>query len=133
MSVEHLINEELDKNEGVLRLKPAFVARVLYPSLGRLGIKDYSVGERGWICERWMASSVSAVGPTQIKNEGLSEINVEGAKIFLRDALKLVPERMLGKNYAKSHKCKFGVLTKILDIGEPIPFHLHAREEHIGI
>jgi hypothetical protein len=120
----------LDENGGILRLKPSFVARTLYPGLGRLGIKKFSVGERGWICERWMASSVVAIGLTQLKDEGLSEINVKGIKMFFRDALRLLPERMLGATYAKAHNYRFGVLTKVLDIGIPIPFHLHAREEH---
>jgi len=130
MDVESFLNRLLDENGGVLRLKPSFVARTLYPGLGRLGVKKFSVGERGWICERWMASSVAAVGPTQLKDEGLSELNVRGAKVFLKDALRLLPERMLGDAYARAHDCRFGVLTKVLDIGTPIPFHLHAMEEH---
>ncbi|MEM4290338.1 MAG: hypothetical protein QXQ48_08755 [Nitrososphaerota archaeon] len=130
MNLERLLNFMLDKNKGILRLRPTFVARTLYPALGRLGVKRFSVGHRGWLCERWMASSVAAVGPTQVGNEGLSEINIKGQRIFLRDALNLIPDRLLGESYAKAHKGRFGVLTKILDIGYPIPFHLHAQEVH---
>lgn len=130
MSKESFLFKLLDKNKGVLRLKPSFVARTLYAGLGRMGLKRYYVGRRGWICERWMGSSVSASGPTQIRNEGLSELNVKGPRIFLMDAIRLLPERMLGDSYARAHNNRFGVLTKVLDIGYPIPFHLHAREEH---
>lgn len=50
--VEQLLYKELDGNEDILRLHPAFVARDFYPGLGRLGVKQYRVGKRGWICER---------------------------------------------------------------------------------
>lgn len=66
-----------------------------------------------------MASSVSAVGPTQISNEGLSEINIKRHKRFLKDALNLIPDRLLGEVYARSHNNRFDVLTKILDIVIP--------------
>ena len=129
MNLAVILNKELDQKRGVLRLKPTFVARD-YPGLGRLGLKKFSAGKRGWLVERWMASSVVAKGLNQIENEGLSELDIKGVKLFLKDALALSPERMLGKSYAKSHNNRFGVLTKILDIGKPIPWHVHAREEH---
>jgi len=125
-----ILNNELDRKKGILRMKPTFVARTSYPGLGRLGIKKYFLGKRGWLCERWMCSSVVASGPMQIKNEGLSEVNIKNVKFFLKDALQLAPERMLGAKYAKLHNNRFGVLTKILDIGRLIPWHLHAREKH---
>ena len=51
---ERLLKEELDATGGLLRLAPSFVPRILYPGLGRLGLKDYYVGpSRGWICERF--------------------------------------------------------------------------------
>jgi hypothetical protein len=130
MNLESVLNREIEEKRGVLRTKPAFVARASYPGLGRLGLRRYSAGKRGWLCERWMCSSVVASGPTQLENEGLSELDIEGAKLFSRDALNLCPEKMLGGRYARFHSNRFGVLTKILDIGRPIPWHLHAREEH---
>ena len=124
----NVLDKELDQKQGVLRLKPTFVARN-YPGLGRLGIKKFSAGKRGWLCERWMASSVVVRGQSQIENEGLSELDIEGVKLSLKDALALSPERMVGKNYAKLHNNRFGVLTKILDIGKPISWHVHPRKE----
>ena len=128
--LKHLLNEELDNTGGVLRLKPAFVARTFYPGLGRLGVKRYCVGKRGWLCERWIASSVLADNPIPLANEGLSFIAFSKVKaeLSLEEALELSPVRMLGENYAREHGNRFGVLTKILDIGSPIPWHIHARE-----
>lgn len=129
--LERLLNDELDRTGGVLRLKPAFVARTFYPGLGRLGVKKYYVGKRGWLCERWIASSVLADNPIPVANEGLSFIAFSkgGAELSLKEALELKPARMVGKNYAREHGDRFGVLTKVLDIGSPIPWHIHAREE----
>jgi len=129
---EELLRKELNATNGILRLTPTFVARTSYPGMGRLGLKDYYVGpERGWICERWLASSVEAVNPVKVEAEGLSFISfTEGyGKLSLRDALQIYPGRMLGDKYAREHNNRFGVLTKVLDIGAPIPWHVHAREE----
>jgi len=129
---ERLLKRELDSHGGVLRLEPTFVARTSYPGLGRLGLKEYYVSpERGWLCERWLASSVEADNPVKVEGEGLSFISLqEGSeRVPLRDALRLFPGRMLGDRYAREHENSFGVLTKVLDIGSPIPWHIHAREE----
>jgi len=129
---EDLLRKELDATGGILRLISSFVARTSYPGMGRLGLKDCYVGpERGWICERWLASSVEAVNPVKVEDEGLSFISfTQGSgKLSLRDALQINPGRMLGDKYAREHDNRFGVLTKVLDIGKPIPWHIHAREE----
>ncbi len=129
---ERLLRKELAANSGVLRLAPSFVARTLYPGMGRLGLRDYYAGSsRGWMCERWLASSVEAVNPVKVENEGLSFISFtqKPAKLLLRDAFKILPGELLGDKYAAEHGNRFGVLTKVLDIGTPIPWHVHAREE----
>jgi len=130
-NLERLLNEELDATGGVLRLKPAFVARTFYPGLGRLGVKNYRVGKRGWICERWIASSVRAENVYKVENEGLSFIafSKSKAEVSFAQSLDLNPVRVLGEKYAKERNNRFGVLTKILDIGVPIPWHIHAKEE----
>jgi len=130
--MEELLGKELDATGGILRLAPSFVARTSYPGMGRLGLKDYYVSsERGWICERWLASSVGAVNPVKVEDEGLSFVSfTQGyGKLSLRDGLQIYPGRMLGDKYAREHNNRFGVLTKVLDIGSPIPWHIHAREE----
>jgi len=129
---EDLLKRELDAVDGILRLTPSFVARTSYPGMGRLGLRDYFVSpERGWICERWLASSVEAVNPVKVEDEGLSFIffTQSRGKLSLKDALQICPERLLGDEYAEEHNNRFGVLTKVLDIGAPIPWHIHARQE----
>ncbi len=126
-----LLEKELDATKGILRLTPCFVPRTSYPGMGRLGLKDYYVSpERGWICERWLASSVETVNPVRVKDEGLSFISFTKGRgqLSLRDAFQLCPGMMLGDKYAREHQNRFGVLTKVLDIGAPIPWHIHARE-----
>ena len=58
----------LAEGNGVLRCEPAWVARDFLPPGRRLGLPEdaYDVGERGTICERWLASTTQAdnrVGP----------------------------------------------------------------------
>ena len=131
MGLEEDLRREIEEKGGVLRLKPSFVARTFYPGLNRLGLSNPDAGERGEYVERWIASCVEADNPIKVEGEGLSEILLEtsGKTITLREALQLMPGIMLGENYAKTHENRFGVLTKILDIGHPIPWHIHARKE----
>lgn len=127
MDLEKILNRELNNGNGILKLKPNYIARPLYPAGGRLGLEKIYIEDKGWISERWLASAVSVLGT---EYEGLSEVNIRDVKIFFRDALKVVPERLLGKSYAKIYGNRFGVLTKILDPGIQIPLHLHAGEEY---
>ncbi len=41
----------------------------------------------------------------------------------------MFPDRLLGDRYASEHNNRFGVLTKVLDSGAPIPWHIHPKEE----
>jgi len=126
LNFEAVMENILDRNKGILRLKPNFVAR-FYPAYGRLGIKEIYVPGRGWYSERWLASCVTVLGSS---TEGLSRVDLNGDGIFFRNAIKALPERILGSVYAKLNNYSFGVLTKILDPGIPIPLHFHAKEVH---
>ena len=62
------LERAIAEHNGILRLDPAFVARDWLPPGRRLGLADheYDVGERGFICERWFASTTHSdnrVGP----------------------------------------------------------------------
>jgi mannose-6-phosphate isomerase class I len=117
---------------GILRLKPTFVPRVDSTALGRLGVKKFFLDtNRGYISERWIASSVEAINPIKVQNEGLSYIALTGdtSRLTLQKALEIAPDRLLGSTYAETHENRFGVLSKILDNGTPIPWHLHANQE----
>ena len=60
--VRTTVEKALENGDGSLNLKPAWVARDFLPPGKRLGLKEkeYSVGKRGYICERWLASVTNA-------------------------------------------------------------------------
>jgi len=129
--VKDILEKLIQKENGILKLKPAWVARNFLPPGKRLGLKeeDYSAGERGFICERWLASVThadNAIGP---EDEGLSYLETgNGQEITLKEAVKTVPELILGREYTKTHR-GLGRLVKIYDFGARIPFHIHQMEK----
>ena len=95
-NVSRDISEAISATSGILRLDPAFVARDWLPPGRRLGLteREYDVGERGFVCERWLASTTradNAVGPD---DEGLSYVRTAaGGRIQLRAACRRGPDR----------------------------------------
>ena len=61
-NVRAAVEKSLSSGNGILRLEPAWVARDFLPPGRRLGLKEseYAVGERGFICERWIGSTTKA-------------------------------------------------------------------------
>ena len=57
-----IVEKALADGNGILRLRPAWVARDFLPPGRRLGLPEaeVDVGERGAICERWLASVTRA-------------------------------------------------------------------------
>jgi mannose-6-phosphate isomerase class I len=51
--------------------------------------------------------------------------------LALRDAIRAAPSELLGQDLLAAHGPEFRVLVKILDPGEPIPFHLHATDAQV--
>ena len=128
---KEIVEKALEKGNGVLNLKPSWVARDFLPPGRRLGLaeKEYDAGPRGFICERWLASVTkadNAIGPA---DEGLSYLDT-GSKeeVTLRDAVADAPELIMGKEYSKTHK-GLGRLAKIYDFGARIPYHIHQMEK----
>lgn len=123
------LDRTLDACADVIPLKPSFVARTFYPGLGRLGLSDPDAGSRGSYCERWIGSSVQADNAEFVEGEGMSTFTLaDGSPARLADALQLAGERLLGPKHAARTGSRFGLLSKVLDIGTPIPWHIHARE-----
>jgi hypothetical protein len=126
------VDRELEANDGVLPLKPAWVARDWLPPGRRLGLDDneYEVAERGFICERWLGSTTRAdnrIGPA---DEGLSYLRIDGSeRITLDAAVNLHGAAIMGHEYASAHD-GLGRLAKIYDFGARIPYHVHHREQH---
>ena len=131
VETKEIIYKILSKNDGILNLKPAWVARDFLPPGKRLGLaeKDYNVGERGFICERWLASVTKADNRISPENEGLSYLNLDsGENILLKDAVEAAPDLIMGKEYSKTHT-GLGRLCKIYDFGARIPYHIHQMEK----
>jgi hypothetical protein len=130
--LKKIIKQEIEKNDGILRLNPAWVARDFLPPGKRFGLpeKMYNLGERGGICERWVGSTTKADNKIAVKNEGLVEINIdEQESITLKDAVEIYPEIFMGEEYSKTHK-GLGRLPKIFDYEERLPYHIHQMQQH---
>jgi len=130
--VKEIVEKALEKGNGILNLKPAWVARDFLPPGRRLGLpeKDYDVGERGFICERWLASVTKADNTISPEDEGLSYLaNIDSKqKITLKSAVDIAGDLIMGKEYSKTHK-GLGRLAKIYDFGARIPYHIHQMEK----
>ena len=129
--VRATVEKALEKGAGVLNLKPAWVARDFLPPGKRLGLKEkeYNVGKRGYICERWLASVTNADNAVGPEDEGLSYLNT-GSKdeITLKEAVEKAGDLIMGTQYAKTHS-GLGRLAKIYDFGARIPYNIHQMEK----
>jgi mannose-6-phosphate isomerase class I len=132
LNLKSVITGELKKSNGILRLEPAWVARDFLPPGKRLGLPEdqYNLGERGGICERWIGSTTKADNKVGVPNEGLSYLNLDlEQKITLKEAVELLPEEIMGKDYASTHR-GLGRLPKIFDYEFRLPFHIHQMQKH---
>jgi mannose-6-phosphate isomerase class I len=126
----NLVEEALARGNGILRLKPAWVARTSMPPGGRLGLSEeqYTLEERGWITERWLASTTLADNRAGPPDEGLSYLQLPaGAEMTLQEAVRIALEAILGAVYAKNHT-GLGRLVKIFDYSDRLAYHLHQRK-----
>lgn len=129
--IRKIVEKELENNNGILKLKPAFVARDFLPPGKRLGLseKEYDVGKRGYICERWLASVTKADNTISPEDEGLSYLKMDSKEnIQLRDAVSSAPDLIMGKEYSKTHS-GLGRLAKLYDFGARIPYHIHQMQK----
>jgi hypothetical protein len=131
-----VLDRLLSAGNGVLRCAPAWVARGFLPPGRRLGLPEdqYDVGERGAICERWLASTTKADNRVGPEDEGLSYvIGEDGERMLLRDAVAASPEAVLGAAYARSHPAGLGRLAKIFDYAYRLPYHVHPPQEFASL
>ena len=125
----------LDAEHGVLRLDPALVARDWLPPGRRLGLAEdeYDLGDRGFVCERWLASTTRADNVLGPDDEGISYIRSRGGQRFnLADAVAAAPDLILGSDYAANHS-GLGRLAKIFDFGARIPYHVHPPADQAAL
>jgi len=122
---------EIERSKGILRLKPAWVARDFLPPGKRLGlpVEQYE-GERGGICERWLGSTTKADNKIGVPDEGLSFLSIDSEfEVTLKDAVETAPELIMGKNYSETHK-GLNRLAKIFDYEFRLPYHIHQMQHH---
>lgn len=125
-----LVEETIRSSGGVLQMDPALVARDWLAPGRRMGLSDaeYDVGERGFICERWLASVTRADNRIGPDDEGISHIRGEGStRINLVDAIDAAADLIMGADYAATHD-SLGRLAKIYDYGGRIPYHVHPPQ-----
>jgi hypothetical protein len=95
-----------------------------------LGLPEeaYVVGERGWICERWLGSTTRADNRVGPPDEGLSYISLPaGERMTLCEAFRVAGEAVMGFEYARTHS-GLGRLAKLFDYVDRIPFHFHQQQ-----
>jgi hypothetical protein len=126
-----IVDRALEKWNGLLFCEPAWVARDFLPAGCRLGLPeaDYDVGERGYICERWLCSTTKADNAVGPDDEGLSYLAVEGERMTLREAVEVAGPQILGDEYARTHGHTLGRLAKIYDFAARIPMHIHQMRQ----
>jgi hypothetical protein len=130
-----LVGRALADADGILQLEPAWVARDFLPAGRRLALSggSYDLGERGEMCERWLASTTHADNRIGPPDEGLSYIALDGdERITLREAVEADPAALMGEAYAETHT-GLGRLAKIFDYRGRLPLHLHQRQEHAAL
>ena len=127
--LRHRVQEAITRDHGVLRLEPALVARDWLPPGRRLGLAedDYDLGERGFVCERWLGSTTLADNVVGPDDEGVSHVLSGEDRIDLREAMAVAADLISGPEYAAHHD-GLGRLAKIFDFGARIPYHVHPPE-----
>ncbi|HTP27933.1 MAG TPA: hypothetical protein VMK12_20050 [Anaeromyxobacteraceae bacterium] len=130
IAIRRILEAELTRTGGLLRLRPAWVARDFLRPGKRLGLREdqYAVGPRGFICERWLGSETEAENTIKHENEGLSFLEIEGQDLLLRDVVAACPALLMGDSYARTHQ-SLGRLAKIYDFESRIFFHYHQTAD----
>lgn len=124
----------LDAGEGILRLVPCWVPRIIEVPGGRLRLDardTYALGvHRGGLNERWFASTTRANnGPATPHDEGLSYAAVGSGRVQLRELIAEHGDELLGADVMRTQG-GWNVLAKFFDNRRPIPHHMHPRDEH---
>lgn len=131
-----VVENAIERFDGILPLEPAWVARDFLPAGGRMGLARHEInrGVRGEICERWLASTTEADNRIKVPFEGLSflSLGVE-ERVSLRDAVDARPGLIMGRDYAASHPRGLDRLAKIFDYRYRIPFHVHQMKHHAAL
>src|SRR5260370_9052069 len=123
-----LVDAELSRTGGLLRLAPTWVPRsFLQPGLRiKLHPDDtYAYGaDRGGIDERWFASTTEAANEGRVPDEGLSYCVIGNQRLTLRQAVQDCGATIVGNAIWKKYG-RWPVYSKFFDNMGPIPLHMH--------
>lgn len=128
--MKNFLAAQYEKAGGIFRLTPTWVARNSMPPGGRLGLtpQQYTLGERGWISERWLASTTRADNPIGPSDEGLSYLRLaDQSLITLKEAVEHIPTLIMGEKYHQTHQ-GLNRLAKLFDMSDRISFHYHQQQ-----
>jgi hypothetical protein len=130
INIKEVVEKAIASGNGVLYLRPSWIARDSLPPGKRLGLReqDYYLGERGAIIARCLGSETTADTPKGPPDEGLSYLDIEGYDVLLKDAVAVCGETIMGKEYASTHQ-SLGRLAKVFDFGCRLYYHLHQMEK----
>ena len=127
-NVASLVEGELDRTGGLLRLTPTWVPRSFLQPGKRLKLHPddlYAYGlNRGGIDERWFASTTPAANEGRVPDEGLSYVQVGKQRFTLAQAVEETGATLIGSKIWKKYK-KWPVYSKFFDNMGPIPHHMH--------
>jgi hypothetical protein len=131
-----LLEEELEKSGGILRLAPCWVPRSFLHPGNRLKLHPsdiYAYGlDRGGIDERWFASTTEADNEGREPDEGLSYVVLEDSRVTLKQAVEELGARMVGKEIWEKYG-RWPVYSKFFDNMGPIPLHMHQSDEDAAL
>ncbi len=123
-----LVDRELARTQGLLRLAPCWVPRTFVQPGRRLKLHPddlYAFGvHRGGIDERWFASTVDAINPGRRPDEGLSYAVIGETRVLLRDAVRECGAALVGDAIWNRYR-RWPVFAKFFDNRGPIPHHMH--------
>ena len=138
MNKTEQLRKLLDNGKGILRLAPTWVPRSFCRPGKRIKLHPddyYVLGQaRGGIDERWFASTTHADnGPLTAPDEGLSYIvDPSGdVRILLKEAVELLGGEIIGRELFEKFG-KWPMFSKFFDNANPLPHHVHHRDEHAG-
>ena len=128
--VASLVEKELAKTGGLLRLAPCWVPRSFLQPGKRLKLHPddlYAFGlSRGGIDERWFASTTEAANDNRTADEGLSYVVIGNTRFTLKQAVKECGSALIGSKIWSKYK-KWPVYSKFFDNMGPIPHHMHQN------
>lgn len=130
--IKTIVLRAIQDNDGILRLRPAWVAHNFLAGGHRLNLKieEYDCGDRGEIMERWLCSETHAVNTIDIPTEGISFLEIPNEEITIPEAILSCKVEILGEEYAKEHS-SLGRLVKIYDFKTRLFLHIHQRQNDL--